>query len=636
MALGPLAASRLEAHADPAAVAAILAACPVVDAPRRRAAERVVVLHTLCEEHTPPHTHHANVHHHFAVLIDCHMPLLMHPGKLTMSGAYILNLAPEQIPIGDIVTDHTFPLNTAAIEALWWPFITAAPETPTPPKPKPRKPTKVKRRSATEAIAVPPNGIIPLCGPLAASLPAYTNTDAKLYQKLLRKGMPRDTNYRSIRTLLTNAVRKPRNAGPLHILRMIFLGAYRYTTTLLPPLRRLQVYTASADVLMDRLHDYTNAELYTLLSEYLVAMARTAPHVVWLLATVPGWAAYAASARADSERRLRPTIHFVRKPLALPDPVPVAEAAPTPTDLFWGLLRVLQASGPPRRTTVGLAKTTGTPIYAMYKLFRLQAAEPRIYGAVLEACGVAGSDIALLRSTLATLQVGTMVGSVKEMVKAMAPVAVAVLTLYMGLLWQQSQIIIVPVRLQRPPIRKTRAIPYALVCKQCCTMRTQVRDTARRTRTDGIQLDTIRDSVMCTTCETPELYRVNLAENRVVCRSISQMKRRDVHVACRMCGFCTVYGHVIGCDELCVKCYNNARALFKARRCLCGVQFLPRQKMHSTLVASDPSGVSTLYALCDRHGWVQQHSTPSVLPAAYYLRLIAQTKSRDTGRRGRR
>lgn len=105
--------------------------------------------------------------------------------------------------------------------------------------------------------------------------------------------------------------------------------------------------------------------------------------------------------------------------------------------------------------------------------------------------------------------------------------------------------------------------------------------------------------------------------------SINDMTKPQLFTMCRQCHCTTVYKNVIGCNELCTQCYDNACSRLVPRRCICGTVFTNRNVVKCAFVAKDDDGKYAVWSLCDDHIKVADYAVGPDHPIQFYRNLIA-------------
>lgn len=297
--------------------------------------------------------------------------------------------------------------------------------------------------------------------------------------------------------------------------------------------------------------------------------------------------------------------------------------------VFWVLMKELGLGVKRcvRKPDIVAAKTVCPNLATMYAAFRSQAESYRIYTAVLRRVGMPDVDVDTIEAAFAALEPNRIAPRFKEMIKKMSPSSVAVLKLYVHMLYQRSTFAVIPICIERdPPKDHKKILPYLLVCTTCYTIRSQVHGVNVNLKSkDGVHVDTINFSVTCTSCESP-VEMVNLVHNRVVGLNVNDMDTPALVCMCRMCGKATRYRHVIGSDELCGLCFTAARERIEPKRCVCGLEFTRLNSAAKTFVALDDKGESALYAVCKRHVSILEHAIHPIHPIGFFRHLIQNTR----------
>ena len=614
-----------EIYADSDDVMAILT---ILDPVRRAAALRVATMYRVAQStahKTPPES---TVAYYWGVLIDTHMKLLLHPHKLMIHEVYAKNLAPEQTRLADVYTDNQYPLSPAAIEKIWRPYINSAPF-PVPSKRKAPSPSEpVITRRARRKRKKPTAPIVLLQDPPSIDIVSDFTVpqDPTAFRKILAKAMPRSTTVRSIGTLLRKAIlfKPEENKAVVQLVRKFLVGGHRHATSIGSAAFRVRVYNTDTEWMYKLIAQLSNKDLYAMVAEYAIGMARMLPALHHLLQQDPDWEKYSSQSIVLCDKFLRPRL-FGHPNIDVPPKIVASFERPVKmSEIMWALIKALKVGRKVQKSEIDAARIVAPSLHKMYAVFRRQCGEQRIYATVLAEVGMRETDINTLRDGFSNLEANKMNTQLKAMLTKMSAGGRAILHLYVHMLYQQSTFAVIPVRLERPePPPMPNAMPFVLVCTTCCIVLSQAHGINKcRKSKDGIHVDTINFGVTCSACGTLGVEKVDLRTNRVVGLSVNDMTEPRMFTACRMCGCVTAYNHVVGCDELCGECFATAKARLVARRCICGVEFTSRNKVARTFTALDNDGKMALFALCEKHKHILKHVVTEFHEIEFYRGII--------------
>ena len=596
-----------------------------VDALKTEAAVRVAVLHRLWETHADRWPTSSNAPQYFGILIDTHMPLLMHPGELQLHEVYSRGLAPEQTSIREIHSDVYYPMTPEMVEFVWRPYINNAPVrcAPMPVRRKrDRGPNRKRKRAGAPGVELIPTVT-------EEPIPRFTvRQDVRTFVKTVTKSMPRSASIRSIRTLLCKSIKfKPaENMAIVHMVRLFILGAYRHCRRIAPPHIRVCVYRdtveSAAWMYATALEQLSSKALYAVIAEYVIGMAKTLPALFFILEKDPDWANYEAQAVSVCDEYLRP--NFYDGATRAPPRIEVSMSRPLrSSNVFWAIAKHVGVRDRVPRRVLDAARGVCPNLSRLYTVFKAQCGRPRIFATALREVGVDERDIGVIGRAFTGLTAVNINKVFGEMVREVSPAALAVLHLYIHLLVHQSKFAVVPVRIQRDPVATKGHVPALLVCMSCLTIRSQAEGGSSARSKDGTHIDTINFGVTCSSCDSHDVRKVDLRHNRVVGLSINNMTEPRLYTSCRVCQCTTTYRNVVGCNELCEQCFENVRSRLAPKRCVCGTVYTSRNSVRRVFVARDDRGEYALFSLCDAHAHIMQHVVSADHPIQFYRNLIA-------------
>lgn len=593
-----------------------------VDEIKIHAALRMARLYRIWLENKVHFDRASNASQYIGMLMDLHMPVLMHHGILQMHEVYGKGIAPEQVSLASVFSDVHYPMSMEMVEEIWRGYISNSMQTVKETQPSKRSLFRQrKRKRRTNEFRLFPDT------PTTPTVGFTVPQDTRSFIKIAYKGMPRSMSFRSIKTLFCKAMsfNVKSNQAIVHMARLFLLGSYRHCTSIANPSWRVEIYKnveVSARWIVSKIQELTNKSLFALVSEYVIGMARTHPALYYLLEKDPDWADYTTQAINVCDTVLRPSL-YKGKP-AQPPKIDVGFCKPVkPHHVFWALVKALGVKDRVPRRLIDSAIEVVSGLHSMYAVFRRQHGTPRIFGKALRDVGVAQSEIDVMAEAFGRIRANSVYRVLNEMVKTIDGGTFAVLYLYVHMICHQSKFSVIPVKVQRDDIDVKDKIPSVLVCTQCYTMRSQAQGSTTTKSKDGIHVDTVQFDVTCSTCSSSGVQHVDLRYNRVVALSPNDMVTPRMFVMCRQCHCVTVYRHVIGDSELCSKCYETAVERLVPRRCICGVPFTPRNTVKETFVARNASGKYSLFALCSAHASVMQHYAGINHPISFYHNLVS-------------
>jgi hypothetical protein len=634
--LGPFAmwsAAPLKIKKSAAAMAAkIIELLPAVDRLKTSAAARVAQLWAVVHEGEQKHgpsPQSACVLYYTGLLVDTHMAMLWHPRPLLLHELYTLELAPEQIKITSIANDAVYPLTTASIHRLWKTYLTRAPLKPLAKskKAKPAKNTKLKKGRKRQHADTSSHTLFS-----TPALPPENRIDITVVQnsadyiKIIDKGMPRSTAARSIATRLKKTVQHQpeNNVAIVWMVRKFVLGAYKDATVIATPLNRVKAYSPSTDYLMSIISQLSNKQLYVMVAEYVIGMARSVKTLEHVLLQITEWRMYVKQAHVVCNFQLRQlTVNNNMSPGKGAKIKQGFNQTLTATSALWILAEELGVKRNLQRCDIDAARILSADLSFVYRTFAAQKNDVHIYAAVLLEVGVPKVDIATLENTFRMLQPSDVAAQFKSMLSKMSPGGVAILKLYVHKIIHAASFAVIPIRLERKVRTHPNMLPYVLVCTSCYTTRSQVHNIKEHIKSkDGVEVDTINFAVACTGCGMPGVKMVDLRHNRVMSLNVNDMSTPSLTCLCYMCGRLTRYKHVIGVHEICEPCFKTAQKRVEPKRCVCDISFTNKNNVARTFVALDETGITCLYALCKKHQWVLKHACRPDHNIQFYKQLI--------------
>ena len=604
----------------------IISSCGVasvgVDEIKIHAALRMARLYRVWLENKHNLDGASNASQYIGMLMDLHMPVLMHDGVLQMHEVYSLGIAPEQVKLSSVYSDVHYPMSMGMIEEIWHGYISNSMQERREAVPSKRALSRQRKRKRRV------NGFRLFPEVQEAHVAHFTiPQDKRSFIKIAHKGMPRSASFRSIKTLFCKAMTfdVKSNQAIVHMARLFLLGSYRHCTHIAPPSWRIRVYKSvgiSAPWMVSKIQELTNKSLFALVSEYVIGMARSHPTLYYLLESDPDWASYTEQAIRVCDTVLRPSLY--RGKAVQPPRIEVAFCKPVkPHHVFWALVKVLGIKDRVPRRILESASSVVPSLHSMYAIFRKQHGVPRIFGKALRDVNVNKEEVDIIARFFAQIRASNVNKILNDLVKSLRESTVSIMYLYVHLLCHQSKFSVIPTVIQRPPVDVGHKIPSILVCTSCYTMRSQAEGSTTAKSKDGTHIDTVRFDVTCSACSSPGVKHIDLRYNRVVALSPNDMILPRMFVMCRQCHCVTVYKHVIGDAELCSKCYEMAVDRLVPRRCICGVPFTTRNAVKAAFVAKDDKGMFSLFALCGAHAHIMQHYSGINHPVAFFRNLIS-------------
>lgn len=332
---------------------------------------------------------------------------------------------------------------------------------------------------------------------------------------------------------------------------------------------------------------------------------------------------YVSNIRISKERMRINQITSERRTLAR---IQLKHEAPlVPYVVSTVLCKVLKLKKRIRIGDITTAQSRCPDLTVLYNLIHGQRGSYCIYASILQKSGMLPVDLGTMTSYFRLLTPKNVQSTLKTMLNKMTSGGVSLLRLYMHALQHQSTLCVVPIRIQQPLPHYTEMMhPYLLVCMTCYTVRTQVRGGNKgRKAKDGISVDTIRFDVACTSCNAPDMRKVDMRHNRVFGLSANDMSTPQLFTLCHGCGVITVYKYVVECYDLCRKCYSDICTKRVPTQCICGVCFNTHHKAAGTFVALSDNKKLCLYAVCQKHGYVLDHIVREDHDIEFFRKLIS-------------
>lgn len=575
------------------------------------------------------------------ILVDLHWPLVM-SGVTRLSELYARGLAPEQVPLSSVRCADRVALNEHGVEEVWSENVRSGPAVK---KKKKRDAGKKKKKSRPTGVDASKPMLLRPVETETASPGFYTRrvTKAPSWRRIVAKGGMGVSSIRYIRPVLLRGAFDDGDEVVLEILYLFFLGAYPHARYIAPPEKRHRLYAQGIARDSDEyaiLSAMSSKEVYCVLSEYLSYVAETVPGIYRMLCAEPSFRRYRNQAVSVCDGYMRKLIGWKDYNVRL-DSMKTApriqitfEITLTPRRQFEILRTVLKVRQlvPARVTEAALRSFALGPgiRYSMslgdlYRVFKTQPKDVRIYGDVLRRAGIPDGLVKKLRRALQQLSSATT--AKKQISSAVAEFDArsrAVLYLYIHFLHHRSTLQIVPVTDNPPPadIATTRdRYPVLIVCANCYTVRSSRRGyKAVKTVPEGTTLNTVDFGLVCTSCLSDNVKCLSLMKYRVWGTSMCNPDEPQIFTMCRVCNIVTDYCHVVGDNELCVNCYKAAEKSLCAQRCICGAYYSTNQSIQKVLLASD-NGKLKLYGLCKKHAWIMQHAQP-FLSVGFYRAFL--------------
>lgn len=534
----------------------------------------------------------AQLHYMIGCVMDAHIRLGTNNQSLTSDQIYRQKLAPEQTNITDIWCQDRF-LNASNLAEVVWDSKLG---------------NTVSETRAKQII---------------------TAAD----EKLLKKGLPNPSSIRFIADQLKTHYMSNDQTIVIPLTLCFLLGGYKHCTYIASPLIRLAAYKHSRNA--ERMYEWVfstlnSRELYSMISEFIVAITKTNSALEHVLSHITPWDIYSVQSTTVCDAYIRKKVHVL-----------VDNSIPCP-ESFQGLSRKLFI-----QNKIGQLFDVNAPLTAQFMsmAFRVFNVKYRIPASVIKNVGgqekareiykIAIDNMMLGRLNRAVLhkmgvprfecnRIGEILNMynvkyTKRMTKLYSQLsnkAKAIIYLYLHSIMQKNRLQYMS--LQRPATQRCEG-SVVLCCLSCYTYRSKAKGMGKKNSTTGIHIDLTKYGVECASCHSKDIHKIDMSLG--VIRVPTTGDKTDMTISmCSRCNnpFVLKNRFCIGADLYCKECYKKTLSALVPTHCFCGKELDGKLEKHAlkkpkSILAYNRVGQLSTYGVCSNHA--------SVLPSKELLNI---------------
>ena len=590
------------------------------------------------------------------IIIDQHMPLLLHPTFLTPHAMYCNKLAPEQVTprTHHLARVQSHPNIEKILTDLWVPSYATI--KPTYKQNKMQSTAAIDRSSEIKSVQsefmskkAQRHMYQSLLPPRATS----HKSDASIQPSdmlLLTRAMP---NALSLRTTLAQ-LREDIKAHPasiaVRILQNFLLGAYKHARHIAPPATRMRIYacfyqdslSALCDIGLEKTNNWC---IYTIISEYMIANIKELYTLHRVLQSYPRWAHYTATCGYVADKKMRGQLYPIKSPprqkrtrqhsaeAAARSTITleerffkdhlVGELYPHPTVPTQTLFNCLQQRLCVKNTIPKkYIRALNISNQRLQEIYRLPLQLPNTYTLnlpVLAKMGMRYIDVQRIQYFLhSSLQY---IKRTTTLLGHLCFRATAILYIYIHALTQRATFNIT--ELPSSGITPSTAVEDVLVCQNCYTLRSKSRGLQKCDKLNGIIIDLEQDVPICTGCRSYDITSFNPYNAVITSKPLNGDKRHQV-LNCSHCKTLTCMDTLTpyGGALICGTCHKTASDALQPTQCYFhNHPLFVTDKIPRLFCAYDAERNIVLYASCPLHqSYVPRGKT--LFPVSHLIKQI--------------
>ena len=353
-----------------------------------------------------------------------------------------------------------------------------------------------------------------------------------------------------------------------------------------------------------------------MIAEALIAITRHhSPLYRALQQDGESWTNYEKQALMVADKQLRIGIMFPsQKPARMPSIQTLHSGIATPRTVFWTVVNSLMCDKP--KLPAKVVAAVGKSIQHVYSVLREAPFDYRFNMPTMAAIGISETEIDMLYTHLTDPKKEKLQRVVNKTLNQLSTKSHALFYMYTNYLFNCGSLLVLPVATDTTMCEKAdQTLSNALICAECCSIRSQSKgEFARRSR-EGVLLDIESHRLYCTTCYSGNIRVVDTRKNAIYGFGVNALTERFCYTACCVCGDTTkVDKEIIGTRPLCAGCYESTQKLLTPIRCLCGEDL---DTNPFTITVTTETKECKLVGLCSHHAkYARQildgHSLPAL------------------------